>query len=162
LCIAQQPLRKSAYSAVNYKVQTGQTRMYLNAQSRVARWHIFKPKIPIWVNFGWSCNGWCWHVLAHFVYFIAIWYILWALGKFYGSLVYFPPFWSIIPRKIWHRWPKGTTYWHAAVDISGKGCELDLKFQKLKALHNYTISLCFLPTYVYRVFTDQRKMSATL
>jgi hypothetical protein len=22
----------------------------------VARWHIFKPKIPIWVNFGRSCN----------------------------------------------------------------------------------------------------------
>jgi hypothetical protein len=23
-----------------------------NIQSRVARWFIFKPKIPIWVNFG--------------------------------------------------------------------------------------------------------------
>jgi hypothetical protein len=24
---------------------------------RVARWYIFKPKIPVWVNFGGSCNG---------------------------------------------------------------------------------------------------------
>jgi hypothetical protein len=24
---------------------------------RVARWYIFKPKIPIWVNFGEFCNG---------------------------------------------------------------------------------------------------------
>jgi hypothetical protein len=28
--------------------------------NRVARWHIFKPKIPILVNFGGSCNGTCW------------------------------------------------------------------------------------------------------
>jgi hypothetical protein len=27
---------------------------------RVARWFVFKPKIPIWVNFGGSCNGSCW------------------------------------------------------------------------------------------------------
>jgi hypothetical protein len=25
--------------------------------NRVARWYIFKPKIPIWVNFVGSCNG---------------------------------------------------------------------------------------------------------
>jgi hypothetical protein len=25
--------------------------------SRVARWYIFKPKIQIWVNFGWPWNG---------------------------------------------------------------------------------------------------------
>jgi hypothetical protein len=28
-------------------------------RSRVARWYIFKPKIPIWVNFEVSCNGRC-------------------------------------------------------------------------------------------------------
>jgi hypothetical protein len=27
---------------------------------RIARWSILKPKIPIWVNFGVSCNEWCW------------------------------------------------------------------------------------------------------
>jgi hypothetical protein len=45
--------------------------------SGVARWHIFKPKIPIWVNFG----GFALVVVGifydHLVYFAAIWYILW-------------------------------------------------------------------------------------
>jgi hypothetical protein len=27
---------------------------------------IFKPKIPIWVNFGASCNGRDWYILWHF------------------------------------------------------------------------------------------------
>jgi hypothetical protein len=29
-------------------------------QGRVARWYFFKPKIPIWVNFGgpWNIKGW--------------------------------------------------------------------------------------------------------
>jgi hypothetical protein len=31
----------------------------LPVPGRVARWYIFKPKIPIWVNFGESCNGRC-------------------------------------------------------------------------------------------------------
>jgi hypothetical protein len=43
--------------------------------TRVARWHIFKPKISIWVNFGESCNERCW-------------YILWPFGILYGYLVY--------------------------------------------------------------------------
>jgi hypothetical protein len=30
---------------------------------RVARWNIFKPKIPMWVNFGGSCNGRFWYIL---------------------------------------------------------------------------------------------------
>jgi hypothetical protein len=47
---------------------------------RVARWHIFKPKIPIWLNFGGSCNGRCW-------------YILWPLGIFYRNLVYICILW---------------------------------------------------------------------
>jgi type II secretory pathway component GspD/PulD (secretin) len=25
--------------------------------TRVARWFVFKPKIPLWVNFGGFCNG---------------------------------------------------------------------------------------------------------
>jgi hypothetical protein len=43
-------------------------------ETRVARRHIFKPKIPILVNFGGSCNGRCC-------------YILWQFGLFYGHLV---------------------------------------------------------------------------
>jgi hypothetical protein len=50
---------------------------------RVARWYIFKQKILMWVNFGWSCNGRFWYILCPFVqfhsyleYLVAIWYDL--------------------------------------------------------------------------------------
>jgi hypothetical protein len=29
---------------------------------RVARWFVFKPKIPIWVNFEEPLNGKCWYI----------------------------------------------------------------------------------------------------
>jgi hypothetical protein len=45
----------------------------------------FKPKIPIWVNLGGSCNGRCWYVICPF-------------GLFYGYLVYFGVIWLIIFR----------------------------------------------------------------
>jgi hypothetical protein len=69
--------------------------------ARVARWHIFKPKIPIWVNFGGSCNGGCMYLHT---------YILWSLGIFCGPLDIlllfgtFFPFWYVGPRKIWQPW----------------------------------------------------------
>jgi hypothetical protein len=50
---------------------------------RVARWHFFKPKIPIWVNLGGSCN-WRWS------------YIICPIGLFYGYLVYFVAIWYIL------------------------------------------------------------------
>jgi hypothetical protein len=59
--------------------------------NRVARWHIFKPKIPIWVNFGGSYNGRC----------KAIWSILLPFGILYGYFGIFFPFWNVVPRKIW-------------------------------------------------------------
>jgi hypothetical protein len=40
---------------------------------RVARWYIFKLKIPIWVNIGGPWNG-------------KGWYILWPFGICYGHL----------------------------------------------------------------------------
>jgi hypothetical protein len=49
---------------------------------RVARWFIFKPKIPIWVNFG---GPW-----------IGIFYILWQFGIFYGHLGHFGFIWGIL------------------------------------------------------------------
>jgi hypothetical protein len=59
---------------------------------RVARWFVFKPKIPIWVNFGGSCNGKSWYILCpyglfycYWKYFMVIWYVL-------NILVYFAPF----------------------------------------------------------------------
>jgi hypothetical protein len=61
----------------------------------VARCYIFKPKIPIWVHFGGSCNGRCWYILWPFwsilhpfgigTYFVAI-------GIFCGYLEYFSLF----------------------------------------------------------------------
>jgi hypothetical protein len=71
-------------------------------QFGVARWYIFKPKIPLWVNFGGSYNGRCCYMLSTFglfygqsvyfmpisIYFIVIWYI-------------FPQFLYVVPRKIW-------------------------------------------------------------
>jgi hypothetical protein len=41
--------------------------------------YIFKPKIPLWVNFGGSCNRKRWYmyyIKGHLVYFTDIWYIL--------------------------------------------------------------------------------------
>jgi hypothetical protein len=52
--------------------------------SRVDRWFISKPKIPIWVNFGGNWNG---NVDIH---------ILWTFGLFYGHLVYFIAIWYIL------------------------------------------------------------------
>jgi hypothetical protein len=61
----------------------------------VARWHIFKPKIPIWVNFGGTCNGRC-----LYTYFMSIWSIFWPFGILCGHLVYFTydVFWNIFSR----------------------------------------------------------------
>jgi hypothetical protein len=57
----------------------------------VARWYIFKPKIPIWVNFGRSCNWRYWYFCdsfvhsndifySHLLHFVAICYLLWSFG----------------------------------------------------------------------------------
>jgi hypothetical protein len=74
--------------------------------TRVASLYIFVPKIPIWVNFGGPLNGKNVGVFmyAHLEYIMAIWYILWSFGVFYGHLVYFMvicilwKFWYIFPR----------------------------------------------------------------
>jgi hypothetical protein len=57
--------------------------------SRVARWFIFKPKIPLWVKFGGPWNGKCCSILlplgiffGHLVLFLAVWYSLWSFGIF--------------------------------------------------------------------------------
>jgi hypothetical protein len=61
-------------------------------ETRVARWCISKPKIPIWVNIGGPCNGRCWFILrpfgkfyGHLVYMLVIWYICCLFGIFVGS-----------------------------------------------------------------------------
>jgi hypothetical protein len=75
---------------------------YTEVGCRVARWYIFKPKIPIWVNFeglGMEKVGVfsgslenitaIRYIYGHLVHFMAIWYILCPFGTFYGHLVHF-------------------------------------------------------------------------
>jgi hypothetical protein len=99
---------------------------------RVARWFIFIPKIPIWVNFGLPLNGKYWYRYCltirnilrpfgifydHSEYFTNIWNIYDQLGIFYGRLLQFWPFGIVCchlvysscfgmfgPRKIWQPW----------------------------------------------------------
>jgi hypothetical protein len=75
---------------------------------RVARWHILKPNIRIWVNLRGPCSG---------RYFIAIWSIfqpfLWPFCIFYGYLVYFTGIWySCWPFGICSLWPFGIVFDH--------------------------------------------------
>jgi hypothetical protein len=53
-----------------------------------AGWQIFKPKIPIWVNFGRSRNG---------TFYCHLMYILRPFGIFCGYLVYFMVIWYVFP-----------------------------------------------------------------
>jgi hypothetical protein len=75
--------------------------MYTALWCRVARWFVFEPKIPIWVNFGGSCYGKSWYVLLPFGLFTAIGNILWPFGIFCCNLVYFSSFGYFGLRKIW-------------------------------------------------------------
>jgi hypothetical protein len=42
---------------------------------RVARCFLFKPKVPIWVNFGGPKIGKCWYIYGYLEYLTDIWYI---------------------------------------------------------------------------------------
>jgi hypothetical protein len=61
--------------------------------TRVVGWYIFKPKIPIWINFGGPCNGRCLYILWTFGIFSAIWYTyftaIWNIWLQFGN---FSPF----------------------------------------------------------------------
>jgi hypothetical protein len=73
-------------------------------QDSVARWYIFKPKIPIWVNFGIEDVG---IFYGHFVHFAALpkWYIFWPFITFCGHLIdIFSPFGYVVQGKIWQPW----------------------------------------------------------
>jgi hypothetical protein len=58
---------------------------------RVARWNIFKPNIPVWVNFARVLQ---WTMLA---YFMTICPILQPFDKFCANLEYFVVIWYIFP-----------------------------------------------------------------
>jgi hypothetical protein len=67
--------------------------------TRVARWFVFIPKLPIWVIFGGPWSGKCWHILCPFGIFSAIWYNLWPFGIVCGLFGIFFPFWYIGTKK---------------------------------------------------------------
>jgi hypothetical protein len=73
-------------------VKTFATLQLASNHSSVARWHILKPKILVWVNLGMSCNGDVGIFYSQFVFFAAKWYILWPFGIFCGNMVYFSRF----------------------------------------------------------------------
>jgi hypothetical protein len=75
--------------------------LLLHISCRVARWFIFKPKIPIWVNFEGLWNGECWHVFGHLENFAAILYTLWLIDNLVAIWYIFPPFWYIVATKMW-------------------------------------------------------------
>jgi hypothetical protein len=61
-----------------------------NVGFRVARWFVYKPKIPIRVNFGGPLNGKCCNIsrpfgifYGHLVLSIAVWYSLWSFVTFF-------------------------------------------------------------------------------
>jgi hypothetical protein len=74
-------------------------------QIRVARWYIFKAKIPVWVNFLGSCNGRVGIFYGHLVYFTAVWYIsrpfgiFWPFGMICVNLAYFARLGIFGPKK---------------------------------------------------------------
>jgi hypothetical protein len=73
----------------SHKVEVNRfPRTFKSLWTMVARWFIFKPKIPIWVNF-----GGCFAMedvdifYGHLVYCLAIWYLSWLLGINFPVLV---------------------------------------------------------------------------
>jgi hypothetical protein len=67
--------------------------------SRVARWFIFRPKIPILKDLGMENVE---IYSGHFEYFTAIGYVhFMGILEFLLSFDRFRPLWYIVPRKIW-------------------------------------------------------------
>jgi hypothetical protein len=73
--------------------------------NKVARWFIFKPKIPIWVKFGGPWKGKFCHI------FMTTWNISVPFGTLHGRLVQFVVVWVYLsrfgkfgPRQIWQPW----------------------------------------------------------
>jgi hypothetical protein len=102
--------------------------MYGRLRGSNARWFVYEPKIPIWLNFGGSCNENIGMFYDHLVYFTAIGNMLWQFGIFCGHLVYFSPYWYFVPRKIWQP---------CCVAQRNK----KMKYQKIRELGNTTLKL---------------------
>jgi hypothetical protein len=109
-------------------------RCRLRHAARVARWFIFNPIIPIWVNFGGPWNGKYWYILwpfgifnSHLVYFVAVWYIFSFLvclvqeksgnharrqGRNVDCSNFFPVLLPSLPTLCWHKTRRGSQKWH--------------------------------------------------
>jgi hypothetical protein len=95
---------------------------------RVARWYIFKPKIPIFVKFG-GPPMLLYVFYDHLEYFTAIWYISWPFRRVCGNLVSFLRFGMFGPRKIWQPWPVTCEAEEKAED-RGEGARLLGRFRQ--------------------------------
>jgi hypothetical protein len=73
--------RLAALTSAKKSIKKSFKKVYAS-KSWVARWHIFKPKKSIWVNFGGSATEDVGIFYDHFVYFVAIWYIIWLFGTY--------------------------------------------------------------------------------
>jgi hypothetical protein len=74
------------------KAVTGLAGHLLQVWRRVARWFLFRPKIPIWVYSGGPRNGKCCYIFWSFKYFTTIVYILWDIAYFLVIWYIFPHF----------------------------------------------------------------------
>jgi hypothetical protein len=61
----------------------------------------FKPKIPIWVNFGGLAMEDGGIFYGYYAYFTAFWVYFMAVGYIFNQFGIFFPFWYAVPRKIW-------------------------------------------------------------
>jgi hypothetical protein len=104
------------------------------SKNRVARWFLFKPKIPIGVNFGGPQIGKCWYV-----YYLAIWNSLQTFGIFYDHLVYFVFIFSLFLVS-WtkknlatlnkNRWSRKKASAYPAIHLSAETSYIDKYFEK--------------------------------
>jgi hypothetical protein len=81
------------------KMSNSSKKTFRRDPSKVSKLYIFKPKIPIWLNFGgyYLELKMCVPILyGQLEYFMAIWYILCPFGIFNGHLVYFMAIWCIL------------------------------------------------------------------
>jgi hypothetical protein len=86
---------------------THRTERYKTVEIGVARWFVFKPKIPILMKFGGPWNIKYCYIFGHLEYITAIWYNLQPFAIVCGHLVnVFFRFGMFGPRKIWQPWWK--------------------------------------------------------
>jgi hypothetical protein len=122
--------------------------LYITLATRVARWYIFKPKIPNWVNLQWNI----------LVYFMAIWSIFQPFGILYSTLVFLwsfgisSPFWYVVPRKIWQPcWLQKRQRIEAFGMLNFYGFLMTVKsclLQSYTVLRTYSVKYLSILTYV--------------